>query len=476
MYYTKTSDRIRTMLTGTPLTAEKIRVRDDGIGSGFGGTSWFFTMHLIAKSLTRGTEDTIDFDSLLTTIKNYQIHDWSEKNKLQYIENKWINVYKQCGIGNIDLDKNNNITIDGTISSTEFRNFADSQYDYAMEKGLISYKPLLGWYKRSRKSDYVERILWHYITSIYDGPKVLSDAEDGCFLDGLFTDLTDTMERKGLAPQGISIWQKNDTLGGLEMLKDWERAFIAKKILYPFDIGDTTYIAPSFFSEIDLSVLNSSDSTEIVNFMTKIRKVPSYPISKGNREQYELAMQLQRATAIKIVEDPFKSPGIPPYVYVVSRDLFEEIEKILGYSYSTNPLSKWGDSSITDQFFVAIGRTNIFGHQMAPGVKLLNKNSKDDIDKVISNLEEHHEADISKLPKGILDPLKTINVVFGNNDTLNVNPQNRIFIEKFSEIWNQLINDPALYKIDFPAKNLIENKEREQVKEQIKKTTKQFFV
>jgi len=40
MYYTE-EDRIKTMLTGTPLTAEKIIARDGKVGSDFGGTSWF---------------------------------------------------------------------------------------------------------------------------------------------------------------------------------------------------------------------------------------------------------------------------------------------------------------------------------------------------------------------------------------------------------------------------------------------------
>jgi len=431
-------------------------------------------MHLIAKSLTRKGEEEIKFDSLHSTINNYGIHDWSEQRKLMYIEKKWIDVYNKCGIGNIYLDENCNIVIDGNLSKNEFKEFAKKQYDYSMTEGLISHSSSSGWHKRD-KSDFIERIFWHYITSIYTAPQISSCPEGECFLDGLFTDLTEKMEKERITARGFQIWKKEDTSNGLDMLRIWERSFISKNILCPIDFGDKTYIAPSFFSELDYNVLNGIDSYEIIEFLKKLNKISSYPISKGNTELYNLAKSLQRAGAIKLVDDPYRSPGASSYAYAVPRKLFKCVETKLDYSYSTNPLPEWGDSSITDQFFVAIGRVNTYGYNMAPGLMIFPEDTKGNIDKVINDLADKYEADISNLPNNVLNPLKTINLIYDENGKLVVNPQNEQFIDIFSDIWHNLYNEPELQQIDFPSVETASNNEARQIEYQIKKANKHIF-
>lgn len=208
MYYSTEEDCIKTMLTGTPLTAEKVIARDGKVGSAFGGTSWFFIMHLIAKSLTRKGEDEIKFDSLHSTMNNYGIHDWIYQRKLRSIEERWISVYNQCGIGNIHLDENGNIIIDGNISKKEFKEFTAKQYNYSMTEGLTSTYPYNYSPRKRPKSDFIERIFWHYITSIYTAPQIYSCPEEDCFLDGLFTDLTEKMEKKELQLKELKFGKK----------------------------------------------------------------------------------------------------------------------------------------------------------------------------------------------------------------------------------------------------------------------------
>lgn len=474
MYYTNIDECMKTMLTGTPLTAEKVLARDGKVGSDYGGTSWYFTMHLIAKSLTRKSEEKIIFDSLHSTINNYGIHDWNVESNLRRIENKWITVYRKCGLENIHLDKDFNIIIDGNISKQEFKEFATKQYNFAMEKGLVKFNQEDGWVSRP-KSAFMERIFWHYITSIYASPKLYSSQDGECYLNGIFTDLTEIMEKEEITVEKVPIWTKENTLNGLDILKSWERSLIAKNILCPITLGEDTYIAPSFFSNTDLSIFKGTESSKIVDFIEQLKKISSYPISKSNTEHYDLAKRLQRAGLIKLIDDPYKTTKSTPYAYAVPRDLFEYVEKDLAYSYSSNPLPEWGDSSITDQFFVAIGRVNIIGHSMSHESKIFPQNFKEKIDKIITDLEEKHLADISGIPEKMLDPLKTINVVKKEGNNLSVNPQNKKFIETFSDIWNNIYNDPEIRQIEFPAMETVKEKEVQQTEIQIKNAKQYFF-
>jgi hypothetical protein len=474
MYFDNEKDRIRTMITGAPLSAEDIMARDSAIGSDYGGTSWFFTMHLIAKSLTRKNETTISFDSLSTTINNYQIHDWNNEYKLKRIESKWISVFNEFGLGNLHLDSDKNIVIDGSISKKEFRNFADQQYAYALKNGLVTWNQYDGWHSRER-TQFIERILWHYTTSIYDGPKVIADSIEGNYLEGLFTNFTEKMENANLSCRGIPIWTKNDVIHGLDFLQGWERSFIAKNVFAQVDIGDTLYIAPRFFSEIDDNILADSDSTKIVELIENVRRVPGYPVSKGNTVLRELAYTLQRAGAIKLIEDPVTTSKKAPYMYLVSKDTFEYVDKQLNYNYSNSAFNECKEGSITDQFFVALGRTNLCGREMAPVFRIASNDYKYQVDQVITDLEEKHHADVSNIPPELLEPLKTINVISQDGTNLVVNPENSLFITKFSDFWNELFNYPELHSIDIPSLDIAAQKEKEQITKQINKSADRFF-
>lgn len=259
------------------------------------------------------------------------------------------------------------------------------------------------------------------------------------------------------------------------MLKAWEISFIRKNILSPITFGEKTFIAPSFFSKLDFSVLNGINSSEIMVFLKDLKNISVYPISKGNKKQYNLALSLQRAGAIKLIDDPYTSTVTTPYTYAVPRELFETVERKLNYSYSQNPLPDYGDSSITDQFFVAAGRVNTFGHYKPPGVQIFPEDYAKKIDKVINDLADRSIADISSLPINMLNPLKTINVVYSENNNLIINPENGQFIELLSDIWNNIFNEPDLQQLDFPSEETANNIEAQQTKFQILRANRHAY-
>ena len=176
--------------------------------------------------------------------------------------------------------------------------------------------------------------------------------------------MTETMEKKKLKFHGISPWE-DVSPHTLSMIQGWERNLISKTVLKPFPIGDVFFIAPSFFSSIDWRKVFSGGkfSAEkqelVVSMIEKLRKAPAYPISKSSVE-YELAKGLQRAGAVKIVEES-KTSQITPYVYLVARDIFEDIDEQMKYQYSCKPIKDFGDSTLTELVFLSLGRARAVG-------------------------------------------------------------------------------------------------------------------
>jgi len=478
MYYEKEEDRIRTMLCGTPLTAEKLRMSQMKLGAEWWATSYFFVLHILAKSFTQN--ETISFDAIHRLAENYGIDLWTDKDHLRRKLDDFMKAFRSSGLDGIRKTEKKTLTVDGILSKDEFRDFAAKEYEYSMGEGLVRHYPSSWSWGIRTVSNFAERILWHYITRIFDSPRVYSSPSGDNELIALYTDIIETMERSNLKFHGIAPWE-DVSPHTLSLIQGWERNFISKNILKPFPIGDVLFIAPSFFSTIDWRKVFSGGkfSAEkqelVVEMVDSLRRTPAYPISKGATEKYELAKSLQRAGAIKIVEET-KTSQVTPYVYLVARDVFEDVDEQMKYQYSTKPLKDFGDGSLTELVFLSLGRARLFGDQILPGVKDLAADCKAELTKIFDDLEQKKSAKIPQnVNAGIFDPLTSISIVTQEDEQLVADEKYSPIIKRLSDYWNNLINDPSISNIVFPPKETIERKEHAQVEGQIRRRLGEYF-
>lgn len=478
MYYEEEEDRVRTMLCGIPLSAEKLRMSDKKLGSEWWGTSYFFMTHLIAKHFTKNEK--IDFNSLHLTAKNYGIDLWTNRDHLKRKLNDFVKAFHKTGLGNVHVTKDYALKIDGIIGRQEFRNFAVKEYEFSMGKGLVRYYPNIGIWGLRNMSNFAERILWHYIMRLFDCPRIYDSPTQDNELVALYTDLVETMQKKDLEFHGEHPWD-DISPHALHLLRGWERHLISKEILKWFELGDVTFIAPSFFGTIDWRrILSggkfSAEKQELVmEMLSNLRKTPSFPILKGETERYKLAKRLQRAGAIKLVEES-KTPESEPYVYLVARDVFEDLDFRLKYSYSPKPFKEFGDSSLTDLVFRALGRARLYGDQVLPGLKYFKMDYKSKLGKIFDDLEQRQSVTVpEEIDIKIFDPLITIGALSQKGAVLDVHPQYSPITKNLADYWNELINDPSLASIRFPPKETVEKKERAQTEGQIKRKLSRYF-
>lgn len=478
MYYEREEDRIRTMLCGTPLTAEKLRMSQMKLGAEWWATSYFFVLHILAKSFTQN--ETISFDAIHHLAENYGIDLWTDKDHLRKKLNDFTKAFRRTGLGSIHKTENDALTVDKVISKDEFRAFAAKEYEYSMGEGLVRFYPSSWEWGIRTVSNFAERILWHYITRIFDSPRVYSSPSGDNELVALYADIIETMQKTHFRFHQISPWEEVSP-HTLSLIQGWERNLISKNILKPFPIGDVLFIAPSFFSTIDWRKVFSGGkfSAEkqelVVEMVENLRKTPAYPISKGSTEKYDLAKGLQRAGAIKIVEEA-KTSQITPYVYLVARDVFEDVDGQMKYQYSSKPIKEFGDSTLTDLVFLSLGRARLFGEQALPGLKQLKVECKPELTKIFDDLEQKKTAMVpKKVSSGIFDPLVSIGIVMPENEKLVVDQRYSPIIKRLADYWNNLVNDPSISNIEFPPKETVDRKEHAQVEGQIRKRLGEYF-
>jgi hypothetical protein len=478
MYYEKEKDRIRTMLCGTPLTAEELRMSQMKLGAEWWGTSYFFVLHILAKGFTQN--ETIGFDALYQLVENYGIDLWTDKDHLRKKLDDFLKAFRRTGLGSIHKTENDALTVDKVISNAEFRDFAAKEYEYAMGEGLVRIYPSSWEWGIRTVSNFAERILWHYITRVFDSPRVYSSPSGDNELVSLYTDITETMQKTHFKFHGISPWE-DISPHTLSLIQGWERNLISKNALKPFPIGDVLFVAPSFFSTIDWRKVFSGGkfSAEkqelVVELVENLRKTPAYPILKGQTEEYELAKGLQRAGVVKIVEES-KVSEISPYAYLVARDVFEDVDGQMGYQYSQKPFKEFGDSTLTELVFRSLGRARLFGEQVLPGLKQLKIEYKPELTKIFDDLEQKKSAMVpQKVNSGIFDPLASIGIVSQKDKQLVVDPKYSPIIKRLADYWNNLINDPSISHIEFPPKETVDRKEHAQVEGQIKKRLGEYF-
>lgn len=478
-YFDKKTDRVRTILAGTPLSAEGIRLSEQSLGSKWHGTSWFFLMHIIAKTFSRA--ELIPFNALRTTVRDYGISGWLAASSLKKQINKLVEIFNKRGLGNIHLEPNYDLKIDGTITSPEIMNYADLQYEYAMGEGLVRYSPgYRAWIKRDM-SNFAERIWWHYMTMVFDSPKIYSSPSGESALAALFEDMKEKMAGKELSYHTVKIWKESQLEHGLALLEGWERDLIERNILAPFKFGDAEFIAPRYFAYPDGRPLTSGGSFAgenfelMLNLIKNLRRFPGYPVYKGNKSQYDLARRLERAGAVTIVQESEKSLNVPNFVYLVSRDVFENTEKRIKFSYSNLPMAEYGDISVTDQIFLTLGRARAFAQKKIHEAQVSQVDYGTEIGKIFDNLETQGEAILGNYIN-IFTPLNgCLNIVSVEEEKATVNSDFDFIIKMLYDFWNELINDPSVADLYYPPKETILRSEKGQVQSQIKKSLRTYF-
>jgi len=478
-YYDKKSDRVRAILSGTPLSAESIRLSEQSLGSKWHGTSWFFLMHIIAKTFSRA--EMIPFDALHTTVRDYGISGWLAPTALKSQLSKLVEIFERRGLGNIHLEPNFNLKIDGAISSQELRDYADLQYEYSMGEGLVRYSPgYHAWIERDM-SNFAERIWWHYMTMVYDSPKIYNSPSGESALAALFEDMKEKMGSKELSFHNVKIWRESELEHGLALLEGWERDLVERNILAPFKFGDIEFIAPRYFAEPDGRPLTSGGSFAgekfelMINLINNLRRFPGYPVYKGNKSEYDLARRLERAGAVTIVQESETSLKVPNFVYLVSRDIFENTEKKIEFSYSSLPMSEYGDISVTDQIFLTLGRARAFAQKKIHEAQVSQVDYKTEIGRIYDALETKGEAVFGDYTD-IFSPLNgCLNIVNIKGENGVVNQDFGFIIKLLCDFWNELINDPSVADLYYPPKETILRSEKGQVQSQIKKSLRTYF-
>lgn len=479
IYLDKKKDRVRTILAGTPLSAESVRLSEQSLGSKWHGTSWFFLMHIIAKTFSR--EETIPFAGLHTMIRDYGISGWVNAYALRKQLSKLVEVFDRRGLGNIHVEPNFDLKIDSPISSKELQNYADMQYEYAMGEGLVRYSPGYRTWLARDMSNFAERIWWHYMTMVYDSPRIYSSPSEESALKALFQDIKERMTTNQLSFHDVKIWEESQLEHGLALLEGWERDLIERNILAPFEFGDIEFIAPRYFAQPDRRPISSGgafagENYELVlKLIENLRKLPGYPVYKGNKEEYDLCRRLERAGAITIVQESEKALDVPNFVYLISRDIFENTEKKIKFSYSTLPMVEYGDISITDQIFRALGRARALAQKKIHAAQISDTDYETEIGKIFDDLETKGKAILGKYVN-VFSPLNgCLSIITLKDEKAIVNEEFHFVIKILCDFWNQLINDPSIANIYYPPRKTIARNEKGQVQTQIKKSVESYF-
>lgn len=476
-YLDREKDRVRTILGGTPLSAENIRLSEEALGTQWHGTSWFFLMHLIAKTFTR--EEEMPFSTIRAVIRDYGIKGWLNDETLKKQLDKFIGIFAKRDLGNIELKKDYSLKIGGLISPKELNRYADKQYEYAMGEGLVRYSQgFSGWVAR-KMSNFAERIWWHYMVTVFDSPKIYSNPSGESALKALFVDMKEKMRYKNLEFHDIDIWKPSDLEHSLALLEGWERGLISRRILATFKFGDALFVAPRFFAEPDHRPLEISgkDFDSMLDLIGKLRRFPAFPVYKGNIEQYNLSMELQRAGAITVVGESETAFDIPPLVYLVSRDVADKTNQILKFRYSENPLRDFGDNSLTDEIFRTLGRARAYAQKTIPEAKIDEKDYAEKVQKILDDLASGKEAKLENLAP-IFTPLSGLLGVLAiddKKDTAVVKGGYEFVAQLLLDYWNELVSDPTIANVLYPTSKNAEKAERNQVESQIKKSLKSYF-
>ena len=464
MYLDRQKDRTQTILSGVPISAENIRLTDQELGKHWHGTSWFFLMHVIAKTFTR--VDKIPFSSIVTIPQDYGIENWIDQDKLRKQLKTLTEVFNKRGLGNVSCNDKGDLSIDAIITHGDLNKFADLQYEYSMGEGLVRYSPhLMSWMNR-KLANYAERIWWHYTTAVHQSPKIYDSPEGENYLNALLADLSERMSRRVLTFHYLEVWKGSQLEHSRPLLRGWERELISKEILKTFKIGEVSFITPRFFADSNLQLRSIKDVESMSNLLATLERFPAYPVYLGNEKLVRICQELERAGLVTKVTEPEAKYNVPRYAYLASPKVFQNLENKIGYSYSSTPMREYGDISLTDRIFRTLGRARLYAEKILPQIRSSPRDYKSQIEGIIDSLEGSHEADLADLA-GIFKPLTTLNIIRIADNKAMLDSGFEFVIKLLAEFYYNLINEPELVELAYPSKNEVVASEEEQVQKQV---------
>lgn len=466
-YLDSDEERIQTILSGLPISAENLRLSQFELGEKWHGTSWFFLMHLIAKTFTR--VDKIPFSSIVNIPRNFGIENWVDPPKLHRQLRTLTRVFNKRELGNVEIDEDGNLSIGSVISPGDLKKFAENQYQYSMGEGLTRYSRFNGWTRRS-PNNFAERIWWHYNTAVFKKPRIFSTPEGGSYLDALLYGTSNKLSERKLNYNGVEIWKSEHFDQIQPSLIEWQREMLSKQIIKTMEIEDTHYIAPRYFAE-KIEVKSKDNMETISKLLENLYNYPSYPIYNGSIDNILMAKELERSNFIIKITEPDAKYDVPQYSYIVPWDIAQKVEKEINYSYSQNPISEHGDTTLTDQIFLSMGRARLFAEGIDPSIRLLKKDFKKRIDEVINSLLDKGESDITDVAF-VFDPLTTLDILEFREDRKKcvLNSDFDFVIKTFADAYYNIINEPDLITLELPNNQLVDEYEMEYTTEQIKKS------
>ena len=464
MYLAEEEDRMQTILSGVPISAENIRLADQELGKQWHGTSWFFLMHTIAKTFTR--VDEIPFSSIATVPQDYGIENWVNQDKLRRQLKTLTEVFNKRGLGNVSCNEKGDLSVGGIITHKDLNRFADSQYEYSMGEGLVRYSPhFMSWMTR-KLSNFAERIWWHYTTAVYQSPKIYDSPEGENYLSALMTDLSARMNRGKLRFHDLEIWKDSQLEHSIPLLRGWERELISKEILKTFEIGEVSFITPRYFADSNLQLDSIGKVKAMSDLMKCLQKFPAYPVHLGNEKLVLLCQELERAGLVTKVTEPKAKYNVPHYAYLALPTVFQSLEREIKYSYSTTPMKEFGDVSLTDRIFRTLGRARLYAEKILPEVRSSKRDFKSEIEGIINSLEENSEADLGDI-EAVFRPLTTLNMIQITDGKAVLNGEFGFVVKLLADFYYNLINEPELVKLSYPSKKEALATEEEQVQSQI---------
>lgn len=456
---------MRTILSGVPISAENIRLADEELGKHWHGTSWFFLMHVIAKTFTR--VDKIPFSSIVSIPQDYGIENWVDQDKLKKQLKTLTEVFNKRGLGNVHCNERGDLFIDAVITHGELSAFADSQYEYSMGEGLVRYSPyLMSWMPR-KLPNYAERIWWHYTTAVYETPKIYDSPEGENYLNALLVDLSERMNQRVIRFHDLEIWKESQLEHSRPLLRGWERELISKEILKTFEIEEVSFITPRYFADSNLELGSIKDVESVSEILACLERFPAYPVYLGDERRVRLCQKLERAGLVTKVTEPEAKYNVPRYAYLVSPKVFQNLEEKIGYTYSPTPMKQYGDISLTDRIFRTLGRARLYAEKILPEIRSSSVDFKSQIEGIIDSLEANHEAELANF-EGVFKPLTTLNIIQISDNKAVLDSDFEFVIKRLAEFYYNLINEPELVELTYPSDDEAKASEEEQVRSQIK--------
>ena len=375
MFSFKDSEKQSIMTTGTGLFIEGIRERAEPAGKNVPLTCWFYSLQNSIKVALQTGQLVLDNINRLGSI--YDINLYKLPSFRRYFG---MRLMKVANARDLDFELKDDRIL-SKVSHKDvrgiFQDFLTREYDYAVSKNL----------EKKTFDAHSEVILWHLLNDIYDFPRPIG------YERKLAYDIINGFSRNR---ELRKIWKLEQLSNAPILIDGWMRALVETK---KFDVVTVDEIGPMYspprFSDIDTRVLFSGPHAEVCkSILTKATKAPAWPI-EATTSNNSACYHLTSAGLIEYISE--KAKELRNFGYVVSRDLFIEVDTKLRYLYQDNGYEDNSDTTLTEQVFRTVGRARL-------AAQVFDKISYAMIDKQLKKLE-NGEVTHNKMLETVLEPL-----------------------------------------------------------------------